>query len=73
MSETLVDKEETEQEEIFVRYKARWIQLVLFCLISMSNALLWITFAPIANIATTFYSVDPLAINCRFQTIKEFI
>ena len=63
--------EEEEQKGTFVRYRARWVQLVLFCLISMSNALLWITFAPIANIATSYYDVDSLAINCMFPTPND--
>ena len=44
--------------------KTLWFQLVLFCLISMSNAMLWITFSPVANIAAPYYGVTPLAIDC---------
>ena len=47
------------------RYGRRWFQLVLFCLVSMSNAMLWITFSPVSNLAATFYGVNSLAINCR--------
>jgi len=47
----------------FVAYGERWFQLALFCVLSMSNALLWITFAPISNHAQEFYGVSTIAIN----------
>jgi hypothetical protein len=42
----------------------RWSQLALFSLLSMSNALLWITFAPISNQAQSYYNVHTIWINC---------
>lgn len=53
------------EEGKIIKYNTRWLQLCLFCAISMSNAMLWITFSPISTIAVTFYDVEPLTVNCR--------
>ena len=44
-------------------YPARWWQLTLFSLLSISNALLWITFAPITTQVQGFYDVSLLWVN----------
>eukprot|EP00603_Paraphysomonas_imperforata_P000738 CAMPEP_0114424522 /NCGR_PEP_ID=MMETSP0103-20121206/6740_1 /TAXON_ID=37642 ORGANISM="Paraphysomonas imperforata, Strain PA2" /NCGR_SAMPLE_ID=MMETSP0103 /ASSEMBLY_ACC=CAM_ASM_000201 /LENGTH=533 /DNA_ID=CAMNT_0001593283 /DNA_START=129 /DNA_END=1730 /DNA_ORIENTATION=+ len=33
----------------FTTYKARWGMLAMFCLLSLTNAMLWITFAPVSD------------------------
>ena len=36
-------------------YSSRWIVLSVFCILEMSNALLWVTFAPISDIAQIYF------------------
>ncbi|CAF0917128.1 unnamed protein product [Didymodactylos carnosus] len=48
---------------LFVTYKRRWFYLFIICLAQISNAMIWINFSPIADIATQYYSVNYDAIN----------
>ncbi|XP_039614175.1 solute carrier family 49 member A3 [Polypterus senegalus] len=41
----------------FKVYKRRWIVLLALCLLNCSNALLWLSFAPIADQTSRFYNV----------------
>lgn len=36
-------------------YKRRWGILAMFCVLEMSNALFWVTFAPISDIASNYF------------------
>ncbi|CAF1260024.1 unnamed protein product [Adineta steineri] len=47
----------------FKVYKRRWLYLVCICLANMSNSILWINFASIANIAKSYFDVSYGAIN----------
>ena len=38
-------------------YPSRWFQLALFSFVSFSNALCWITFAPISILVENYYGV----------------
>lgn len=42
---------------LYPRYRTRWLQLGLFSFLSMTNAMLWITFAPIAGTSHVSKSV----------------
>ncbi|XP_061551569.1 heme transporter FLVCR2 isoform X2 [Phycodurus eques] len=44
-------------------YKRRWVMLFLFCVYSMSNAMMWLQYGIISNIFMHFYGIDDLAIN----------
>lgn len=44
-------------------YKARWIILVVYMLYSMANAVHWIQYSIISNIAVKFYGVSNFAID----------
>ncbi|XP_057715890.1 feline leukemia virus subgroup C receptor-related protein 2-like [Corythoichthys intestinalis] len=43
-------------------YKRRWLMLFLFCIYSMSNALLWPQYIIISNIFKRFYGIDNMAV-----------
>ncbi|CAF4873324.1 unnamed protein product [Rotaria sp. Silwood1] len=53
--------EETPTE--FKVYRRRWLYLVCICLANMSNAILWINFASIANLAKNYFNVSYADIN----------
>ena len=36
-------------------YSSRWLILALFCFLSLANALMWVTFAPISDIANEYF------------------
>ena len=36
-------------------YSSRWAILALFCFLSLANALMWVTFAPISDIANDYF------------------
>jgi FLVCR family MFS transporter 7 len=42
---------------------ARWVMLFLYGLLSITNAVIWITFAPIASLSATYYSTSVSNIN----------
>jgi FLVCR family MFS transporter 7 len=39
---------------IYTIYPSRWTMLGLFCFLSMTNAMMWITFAPISDDVSTY-------------------
>jgi len=44
-----------EGDEIFTVYRYRWLVLGLFCLSEATNAMLWITFSSISNLAQDYF------------------
>ncbi|XP_018423648.1 PREDICTED: major facilitator superfamily domain-containing protein 7 [Nanorana parkeri] len=44
-------------------YRTRWYFLAVVCLINASNAMIWITFAPVADLSASFF-------NCSLDTIN---
>lgn len=48
------DLDDCDGDGIFTIYFYRWIILALFCSVNLSNALLWVTFAPISDLTATF-------------------
>ncbi|XP_061895679.1 solute carrier family 49 member A3 [Entelurus aequoreus] len=47
----------------FKVYKKRWLVLSLICLLNCSNAMLWLTFAPVADLSAQTMKVSLNAIN----------
>jgi hypothetical protein len=47
----------SDSEVPVVLYRARWMMLLLFSLLTLSNAMLWITYAPIASVAQQWFEV----------------
>eukprot|EP01102_Stenamoeba_stenopodia_P022343 TRINITY_DN9270_c0_g1_i1.p1 TRINITY_DN9270_c0_g1~~TRINITY_DN9270_c0_g1_i1.p1 ORF type:complete len:481 (-),score=85.98 TRINITY_DN9270_c0_g1_i1:115-1557(-) len=47
------------QHHIYIVYRRRWAQVLLYSLINMANAMTWITFSPIAGIIGCYYGVTP--------------
>ena len=43
------------EEESFKVYRYRWLILFMFCLSEAANALMWVTFSPISNIAQDYF------------------
>jgi len=46
------------EHHLYVVYKRRWLQVLLYSLINMANAMTWITFSPIAGIIGCYYGVS---------------
>ena len=44
-------------------YKRRWLILFLFCLVTMSNATLWIALSSMTNIVERYYRVESLFVD----------
>ena len=61
-------------------YSSRWVVLSVFCLLEMSNALLWVTFAPISDLAQIYFggkhsyygSTTSINMYVYFDTYKRF-
>jgi len=51
------DHHDHPQEIRIGQVKERWIVLFTFCLLSFSNAMIWTTFSPIAEITKDKYSI----------------
>ena len=47
----------------YVVYKRRWAMLLLFSVLSLANALLWITYSPISTLIIDYYGVDSTTVN----------
>eukprot|EP01012_Entosiphon_sulcatum_P002514 TRINITY_DN10538_c0_g1_i1.p1 TRINITY_DN10538_c0_g1~~TRINITY_DN10538_c0_g1_i1.p1 ORF type:complete len:498 (+),score=85.04 TRINITY_DN10538_c0_g1_i1:91-1494(+) len=45
------------------QYKWRWVVLLCFCLLSMANAIMWITFSPVVGLVQDYYGVDSNFVN----------
>lgn len=50
-----VTKSSITNEEEYIIYPYRWWILVIFCLLVMANALLWVTFAPISDLTSSYF------------------
>nr|XP_057947121.1 heme transporter FLVCR2 isoform X2 [Doryrhamphus excisus] len=44
-------------------YKRRWVMLLVFCMYSMSNAMMWLQYGIIGNIFKRFYDIGSLALD----------
>ncbi|XP_078717452.1 solute carrier family 49 member A3 isoform X1 [Lampetra fluviatilis] len=44
-------------------YARRWFVLAVLCLLNLSNALIWLSFAPIADKAATFFGISLAQVN----------
>lgn len=44
-------------------YKQRWIVLTVLCLINATNQMLWLSYAPVADVASIFFGEDNDSIN----------
>ncbi|XP_066468724.1 solute carrier family 49 member A3 [Tiliqua scincoides] len=53
--EPLVAAAEPSGSGAFQVYKRRWFLLVVVCLLNCSNAMLWLTFAPVADITAEYF------------------
>eukprot|EP00794_Sanderia_malayensis_P003759 gene3759-4281_t len=56
------------QSETYKKYKRRWFMLFVVIMFNFSNAMTWITYASIANIASVYYDVSEDRINW-FSTV----
>jgi hypothetical protein len=59
-------KEDTEHDEVptnYVLYKKRWLMLLLFSMLSLTNAVQWITFAPISALVIDYYGISSFSVN----------
>eukprot|EP01031_Cornospumella_fuschlensis_P032395 gene32395-39173_t len=50
------DSSGTDMKTIFTVYSYRWLILGMFCSLEMTNALFWVTFSPISDIAQHYFS-----------------
>jgi hypothetical protein len=44
-----------DQPHVYKVYRERWYALAIFCALEMANALLWVTFSPISDIAQHYF------------------
>ncbi|XP_021340463.1 major facilitator superfamily domain-containing protein 7-b-like, partial [Mizuhopecten yessoensis] len=44
-------------------YKRRWFLLIVVSILNLSNAMVWITFSPIADLTTVYYNIDSFQVN----------
>lgn len=72
METPLVNQDKNHHYKI---YGSRWTMLAIFCFLSFSNALMWITFAPISDDSEKYFNMDATAINILalvFQIMYPF-
>ncbi|KAH1169079.1 hypothetical protein KIL84_013669 [Mauremys mutica] len=65
-SETLQEKPgpaELRKPVLFRTYRRRWFLLVVVCLLNCSNAMLWLTFAPVADKTAAYFHISMDTIN----------
>ncbi|XP_043370180.1 solute carrier family 49 member A3 isoform X2 [Dermochelys coriacea] len=65
-SETLLEKPgpaELRKPVLFRSYRRRWFLLVVVCLLNCSNAMLWLTFAPVADKTAAYFHISMDTIN----------
>ncbi|XP_053888876.1 solute carrier family 49 member A3 [Malaclemys terrapin pileata] len=65
-SETLLERPgpaELRKPVLFRTYRRRWFLLVVICLLNCSNAMLWLTFAPVADKTAAYFHISMDTIN----------
>ncbi|XP_077992079.1 solute carrier family 49 member A3-like [Glandiceps talaboti] len=62
-SSPVLSSTESEDKPEFKVYKRRWFMLSVVCVLNIANAMVWLTFGPIANKAADYYKVSYSAIN----------
>jgi hypothetical protein len=56
----------------YVPERRRWVVLMAFALANLSNAVLWVTFAPISSLTEEFFNVSQTSVNAfRYRTWKR--
>ena len=55
--------EQGVQTAQYVPEQCRWPVLVAFSLVNMANSMLWVTFAPIASLAESYYGITDTGVN----------
>ncbi|CAG2224614.1 solute carrier family 49 member A3-like [Mytilus galloprovincialis] len=50
-------------DQTYQVYKRRWFILFVICLLNISNAMVWITFSPIADVTAEKFKVDAFKVN----------
>jgi FLVCR family MFS transporter 7 len=55
-------KSVAEDEELIV-YQQRWVILAVFSALNLSNALMWVTYAPISDLSETYFHASTTEIN----------
>ncbi|XP_070541234.1 solute carrier family 49 member A3-like [Ptychodera flava] len=53
----------SEDQAVYRVYKRRWYMLSVLCVLNIANAMIWLTFSPIADKAGEYYHVDYNKIN----------
>lgn len=62
-NDVLEVQKQQQQQHHYVAERRRWAVLAAFALANMGNALLWVTFAPIAPLSESFFGVSDTFIN----------
>lgn len=57
------DRARLERLLVFQVYKRRWFVLLVLCLLNLSNATLWLSFAPVASQSASFLAVSLEQVN----------
>lgn len=57
------DEEYADATTAYVVYKARWVVLFSFCLLSMVNAWIWITWSPLVDVSTRLFGASEAQID----------
>eukprot|EP01136_Pigoraptor_vietnamica_P017044 Opistho-1_new@61670 len=51
----------------YILYRSRWLMLFIVCVLNISNAALWISFSPIADITSAYYDRSLTLVNLLSQ------
>eukprot|EP00735_Rhodelphis_limneticus_P012634 TRINITY_DN5950_c0_g1::TRINITY_DN5950_c0_g1_i1::g.9952::m.9952 TRINITY_DN5950_c0_g1::TRINITY_DN5950_c0_g1_i1::g.9952 ORF type:complete len:434 (+),score=78.02,sp/Q28FF3/MFS7A_XENTR/38.46/4e-92,MFS_1/PF07690.11/3.6e-31,MFS_1/PF07690.11/1.9e+03,MFS_2/PF13347.1/4.3e-07,MFS_2/PF13347.1/4.6e+02,Nodulin-like/PF06813.8/0.00011,Nodulin-like/PF06813.8/3.9,OATP/PF03137.15/19,OATP/PF03137.15/0.0023,SPC25/PF06703.6/0.063,NADH_oxidored/PF08040.6/15,NADH_oxidored/PF08040.6/30 TRINITY_DN5950_c0_g1_i1:108-1409( len=51
------------EDDEFILYPVRWFMLFVMCLLNISNAMLWISFSPIASSTEDYYDISSTVVN----------
>lgn len=52
-----------EDSDEFVVYRQRWVILAVFSLLNLSNALMWVTYAPISDLSESYFHASTTEVN----------
>eukprot|EP01134_Creolimax_fragrantissima_P004717 CFRG4717T1 len=60
-------KEQDTLRVVYSQYKRRWWMLSVLCLLNLSNAILWFSFAPVATVSESYYGISRQQVNWLSQ------
>src|SRR5690606_14575166 len=62
-------KSDDGYEQTYNASPMRWVMLLLFCMLSIANAIVWISFSPISDKVEEYYDISSLLVSSKYNCL----